>query len=132
MVTEEKAMAIGMTIHYIHSASPMLLLPCVECCMCISHVYKCIFLSDCAVLGDPCGQLNISKVHLTNFTQRQVMECEQRANSPEKLCLELLMLLFTNEELAHGNCTRPVRDDIIQMDSEHLWAIKCKINVMPL
>lgn len=45
----------------------------------------------------PSGQLNIDKVHLTQFSQSQVLDCERRANkSPEKLVVALLSLLFTS------------------------------------
>ena len=46
------------------------------------------------------------------------------AESLEKLAIGLL---FNHEELRRGNCTKPVRDDVQQLDSERLWAIKCMI-----
>ncbi len=40
--------------------------------------------------------------------------------------MSLLLLLFTLEEIQKGNCTKPVRGDIVQLDMNRLWAIKCK------
>ena len=58
--------------------------------------------------------------------QSQVQNVERRFNeSPERLALGLLLLLFTTEELSQGNCTKQVRHDIKQLDSERLWTIKC-------
>ena len=67
-------------------------------------------------------------------TRSQLLDAERSTNTPEKLSLALLQLMFTNTELAHGNCTKPVRDDIKQLDIERLWAIRCKytgINLTP-
>ena len=58
--------------------------------------------------------------------QAQVLDAERKSNNAEKLARALLTLLFTHDELSHGNCTKPVRDDITQLDTERLWAIKCK------
>ena len=62
---------------------------------------------------------------LHNFTQAQVLNAERKTSTQEHLAVSLLQLLFTTEELSKGNCTKPVREDILQLDSERLWAIKC-------
>ena len=33
---------------------------------------------------------------------------------------------FSNDELIHRYCTKPVHQDLCQLDTEHLWAIKCR------
>ena len=63
-----------------------------------------------ALLGNPVGPAR-QKVILNSATQAQVLDAERSTNNPEKLALALLMLLFSNEELAHGNYMRPVRND---------------------
>lgn len=65
-------------------------------------------------------------MRLDNFSAGQVVESETRSNTPEKLAISLLLLLFSPEELQHGNCTKSAREDIMQLDTERLWAIKCK------
>ena len=93
----------------------------VICCkICIIH---CIF-SD-GVLGDPNG-MERNRVQLHCVTQAQVLDADRKSDSPEKLARALLQLLFTSKELAKGNCTRPMRSDIEELDSERIWAIKCK------
>jgi len=54
----------------------------------------------------------VDRMTLPNFTQAQVRGVERRHDTPEKLAGGLLFLLFSNEELAHGNCMKPIREDI--------------------
>ena len=63
------------------------------------------------------------KVVLLGVPQAKILEAERLTDTPEKLALALLL---TQEELSQGNCTKPMRSDIQQLDSERLWAIKCK------
>lgn len=77
-----------------------------------------------AVFGNPQG-CSCHRVILSSVTPGQVLKAERLNNTPEKLASALLYLLFSSEELSRGNCTKPVRSDIIQLDSERLWAIKC-------
>ena len=64
---------------------------------------------------------------LFTVTRAQVLNVERTCNeSPEKLATGLLLLLFTSDDLSSGNCTKPMRKDIHQLDIERLWAIKCK------
>ena len=44
-------------------------------------------------------------------------------NTAEKVALGLLLLLFTANKLRQGNCTKPVRKDVQELDSKRLWAI---------
>ena len=60
-------------------------------------------------------------------TRDQLVDTERKHDTPQKLALGLLLLLFSTDELAHGNCTKPVWADILQLDSERLLAIKCKL-----
>ena len=70
--------------------------------------------------GNPCN-----KVVLSLVKPSQLLDVERKNDTAEKLARSLLLLLFTHSELASGNCTRPVHEDIKQLDSERLWAIKC-------
>ena len=76
-------------------------------------------------MGNPDGPCR-EMVILTNVTQAQILDAERMHDTPEKLAIPLLLLLLTATELSHGNYTKPVRGDIKQLDSERLWAIKCK------
>ena len=93
-------------------------------CLCCSIVGP-LACEGGAVLGDPVGSSH-QKVILPQFTQAQILDIERKNDAPEKLAIGLLQLLFTTEELSRGNCTKPVRGDIQQLDSERLWAIRCK------
>ena len=77
------------------------------------------------MFGNPKGQEGLQRVTLSSFSQAQVREVERRNETVEKLAKGLLQLLFTNDELARGNCTKPTRPDITRLDSERMWAIKC-------
>ena len=39
----------------------------------------------------------------------------------------LLSFLFTQDELSKGNCSKPMRFDIEQLNAERLWPIKCNL-----
>ena len=83
-------------------------------------------LSTDAILGHPSGGER-QRVELKGVHQSEVQAVERRSSeTPERLALGLLLLLFTSEELSTGNCTKPVRKDIKQLDAERLWAIRCK------
>ena len=94
------------------------------------HDILCIYTNSCvcytgAVLGNVKGSVR-QKVVLPGVPQAKILEAERLTDTPEKLALALLLILFTQEELSQGNCTKPMRADIQQLDSERLWAIKCK------
>ena len=82
-----------------------------------------------AIFGNPNGSEGIHRVTLSNFTQHEVTKTVRNSDTPEKLASGLLFLLFTNQELASGNSTKPVRPDINQLDSNRFWAIKCLCNM---
>ena len=65
-----------------------------------------------------------------NFTLSKTVE--RKNDSAKKLSKALLLLLFSSVELGRGNCTKPIREDIEQLDSERLWAIKCRVNMYTL
>ena len=88
--------------------------------------FNCIYVAG-AVFGDIKGEEGVRKVTLDNLTQTQVTEISRRNDSAEKLAAGLLLLLFTKDELGKGNCTKPQRPDIHQLDHNRLWAIKCKL-----
>ena len=88
-----------------------------------------IVLVTGAIFGDPNGQEGLQRVCLPNVTQSQVTEIVRKHDTAEKLAGGLLFLLFSVNELASGNCTKPIREDIAQLDGNRLWAIKCKLLV---
>ena len=96
-------------------------------CVCTVHLPGSVFHFLDAILGDPLGGPR-QKVAVREFRQSDIKAVERRnSESPEKLALGLLLLLlFSTEELSQGNCTKPVRKDILQLDSERLWGIQCK------
>lgn len=62
---------------------------------------------------------------IARINQSKVTAAERLTNTPEKLALSLLLLLFSQDELSKWNCSKPMRSDIKQLDAERLWAIKC-------
>ena len=64
---------------------------------------------------------------LKHVTKEQLLDVDRRAATAEKLAVGLLQLLFSQDELRSGNCSKPTRPDIMQLDSERLWAIKCEV-----
>ena len=52
------------------------------------------------------------------------MHAENTASTPEKLAVSLLTSLFTHDEIAQGNCTTPIRTDIVLLDQLKVQAIR--------
>ena len=75
------------------------------------------------LLGNPQGKTNI---WIPNIKMEQLLNVERCSSTAEKLAVGLLLLLYTREELRSGNCSKPIRSDIQQLDPERLWGIKCK------
>ena len=85
------------------------------------------------MLGNPNGSSR-QKVILPTVQQPKVTEAERLTDTAEKLALALLLLLFTHDELRQGNCTKPMRSDINQLDAErhaHLCAVYTHILTTP-
>ena len=101
---------------------------CIQVCKwCLNDVIHARnFSVSGAIFGDPNGIEGVQRVCIPTYSQKQVLEVQRKYDTPEKLAVGLLQLLFSAEELAQGNCTKPIRDDIVQLDSDKLWAIKCK------
>ena len=75
-------------------------------CVCTVHLPGTVFHLLDAILGDPLGGPR-QKVELREFQQSDIKAVKRRNNeSPEKLALGLLLLLFSTEELSQGNCTK--------------------------
>lgn len=70
------------------------------------------------MFGNPEGSSH-QKVVLPSVTQSNLLDTEHSANTPEKLLIALLQLIFTSEELA-------LKSDIKQFDMERLWAMRYK------
>lgn len=59
-----------------------------------------------------------------------VQYAESVSSTPARLAVNLLTALFSQEELATGNCTKPNRDDIKLLDQTKIQAIRG--NFIPL
>ena len=57
-----------------------------------------------------------------------VMHAENISPTARKLPLNLLSAVFTHEELATGNCTKPTRTDIMLLDQKKIQGIRDIIN----
>ena len=73
--------------------------------------------------GDP--NKDSQRVFIPNcgISREQVLDVERRAGTPEKFAIGLLLLLFTPAELQWGNCTKPLRDDIQELDSAKVFGL---------
>ena len=82
----------------------------------LCKVHTCFnYTASGALLGDPNGS-DRHKVFLTNnIKQGQILNAERKSTSQEQLAISLLLLLFS---IITGNCTKPVREDILQLDTE--------------
>jgi hypothetical protein len=56
-----------------------------------------------------------------------VVHAENVSACAGSLARNLLMVLFTLEELATGNCTKAVRSDIVLLDQNKIKAIRGKV-----
>jgi hypothetical protein len=85
---------------------------------------ECASSQEYAIFGDPHGGPR-EKVEVKDMTQNDLRSVERRySDTPEGLAVALLLLLFTPDQLKHGNCTKPVRKDIDQLDPDRVWAIR--------
>lgn len=91
---------------------------------CVYYIFGCC--PPDAIFGDPHGGPR-EKGEVKDLTQHELRSVERRySETPERLAVGLLLLLFTSDQLKRGNCTKPVRKDIDQLDPDRVWAIKCK------
>ena len=61
---------------------------------------------------------------MKNISREAVLNAESISATANKLAVNLLSVLFTQQELATGNCTKPSRDDIFLLDQEKIQAIR--------
>ena len=82
----------------------------------------CMFYSNTGALylGNPRDQLK--RVEIPGLTKDAVASAENASASPEALAVQLLLVLFTEDELAHGNCTKPRKSGIVLLDPCRLRA----------
>ena len=73
------------------------------------------------ILGNPASP---TRVRLTDIQSAAVMHAENISANAKKLAVNLLSVLFSHEELAVGNCTKPVREDIMLLDPEKIRGIR--------
>ncbi len=73
------------------------------------------------LLGDPANPILIE-----NVARENVVHAENISDSPQKLAINLLKVLFTHQEISHGNCTKPNRDDITILNPTKIQAIRGK------
>ena len=61
---------------------------------------------------------------LQGISDIAVRNAELTGLTPGKLAVNLLVALFTPEELAKGNCTKATRDDIVLLNQEKIQGIR--------
>ena len=72
-------------------------------------------------LGDPNSN---SSVFINGVARVSILQAEALSFTAPKLAVNLLTSLFTHEELASGNCTKAIRDDISLLDPIKLQGIR--------
>ena len=77
---------------------------------------------DCIYLGDPRNPYSLVLVRVV--TQESVAFAENGGTSPEWLAVNLLMAIFTPDQLKMGKCTKPRMTGIIQLDRTKIQAIR--------
>ena len=82
----------------------------------------CVASTDGVYLGDPRNPH--SRVFVKGITQDAIVMAENSGATPERLAVNLLTVLFTETELANGNCTKPRKDGIMQLDGTKVKAIR--------
>ena len=65
-----------------------------------------------AILGNPMQRSPGSFVVLDDISNDAILHAEAISTSAQKLAINLLSVLFTQEEISTGNCTKPNREDI--------------------
>ena len=70
------------------------------------------------------------QVYIESISPTVVMHAENVSTNPAKLAVNLLTCLFTPEQLATGNCTKPNRQDIELLDQKMVQAIRGKLQLM--
>lgn len=79
------------------------------------------------LFGDPSCAAPGGNIFIENVSPKAVMHAENVSTTPSKLAVHLLQALFTHEELSHGNCTKPMREDIVILDQKKIQAIRGKL-----
>ena len=65
-----------------------------------------------------------------NISPNAILEAENSATTPQKLAVNLLTTMFTHDQLATGNCTKPSRDDIVLLDQLKIQAIRGEVHTI--
>lgn len=73
------------------------------------------------IFGDPRSSHSVS---LECISPEMLLAAENSSHTPESLATQLLLALFTEQELSHGNCTKPHRSEINLLDQTKIKAIK--------
>lgn len=73
-------------------------------------------------MGDP--RDTARRVDVPGTTQEKISAAENASASPEALAVQLLVALFSEEELSKGNCTKPRKSGVILLDQVRLKAIR--------
>lgn len=78
------------------------------------------------LLGNPQSVIPSEKVLIESIDPQAIIHAENISTTPGKLAVNLLQALFTHEEISTGNCTKPVRPDIIMLDPKKIQGIRGK------
>ena len=72
-------------------------------------------------LGNPRDATKRVEVYVD---KTKIQRAENISQTPEALAVNLLLALFTDDELRKGNCTTPRRKDIVLLDQNRVQAIR--------
>ena len=61
---------------------------------------------------------------IPGVTREMISAAENMGTTPKALSVQLLTAIFTDEELQRGNCTKPRKAGIVQLDQIKLKAIR--------
>ena len=56
-----------------------------------------------------------------------IKAAENIGSTPESLAIQLLLTLFSVQELRKGNCTKPRKEGIVMLDPTRITAIRGKM-----
>ena len=82
---------------------------------------------DGSWLSDPTSKT--TRLFVQGLTKGDIAHAEN-SRSPEKLAVQLLSAVFSDVELATGNCTQPRKKGIVLLDPEKVKAIRGEMSLL--
>ena len=92
-----------------------------------SILYYVVYILAGMWLGDPSTHSHLRlKIWIPDTNASRISAAEVASHDADKLAVNLLLALFDPRELATGNCTKPRKPGVRQLDPDKVLAIKCK------